>query len=145
MSAINFLENRPKITAYSAMKIKKQQEQTKKKDSRKLNDLPKADQLKLRKHLTWIANSIEFISDNIDEINEILPNTMTKTLFNDFQEVILPLNEMFIKNAQETEQEDMERIIQQKEFEGLMRLITDLKPKQFDMLVDYSKNLKNKN
>lgn len=145
MSAINFLENRPKITAYSAMKIKKQQEQTKKKDNRKLNDLPKADQLKLRKHLTWIANSIEFISDNIDEINEILPNTMTKTLFNDFQEVILPLNEMFIKNAQETEQEDMERIIQQKEFESLMRLITDLKPKQFDMLVDYSKNLKNKN
>lgn len=145
MSAINFLENRPKITAYSAMKIKKQQEQTKKKDNRKLNDLPKADQLKLRKHLTWIANSIEFISDNIDDINEILPNTMTKTLFNDFQEVILPLNEMFIKNAQKTEQEDMERIIQQKEFESLMRLITDLKPKQFDMLVDYSKNLKNKN
>lgn len=145
MSAIKFRENRPKITAFSAMKLKKKQEKDKKQDQRKLENLSRVEDLKLRKHLTWIANSLEFISDNIDEINEILPKTLPKTLFTDFQTVILPLNEMFIKKAQGTEKEEMDRIKQQKEFEALMRLITDLKPKQFDMLVDYSKNLKNKN
>lgn len=144
MNAINFLDNKPKITAFSAQRLSKKNQQQKKKDSRKLQDLPKHEQLKLRKHLTWIANSIEFISDNIDEMNNILPNTLTKTLFKDFQDVILPLNEMFINHAQGSEHEEMERIHQQRDFEGLMEAITDLNPKQFDMLVDYTKNLKNK-
>ena len=143
MSAVNFLET-PKITLYSAEKLAKERKRKEAQEKRKFTQLPRSQQVKLRKHLTWIANSVEFISDNIDEINSVLPGQMTKVLLSDMQSALFPLIELFVSECSKTEEEEMDRIIQQKEFEMFMTTITELSPKQFDLLVEYTKNLKNK-
>ena len=141
MSAVNFLET-PKITLYSAEKLAKERKRKEAQEKRKFAQLPMSQQVKLRKHLTWIANSVEFISDNIDEINSVLPGQMTKVLLSDLQSALFPLIELFVSECSKTEEEEMDRIKQQKEFEMFMTTITELSPKQYDLLVNYAENLK---
>lgn len=141
MTAIDFLET-PKITLFSASKLAKERERKEAQEKRKFAQLPKLQQVKLRKHLTWIANSVEFISDNIDEINSILPGQMTKVLLSDLQRALFPIIELFVSECSSSEEEEMDRIQQQKEFERFMATITELSPKQYDILVEYAENLK---
>ena len=141
MSAVNFLET-PKITLYSAEKLAKERKRKEAQEKRKFTQLPRSQQVKLRKHLTWIANSVEFISDNIDEINSVLPGQMTKVLLSDLQSALFPIIELFVSECASSEEEEMDRIKQQKEFEMFMTTITELSPKQYDLLVNYAENLK---
>jgi len=141
MTAIDFLET-PKITPYSAEKLAKERKRKEAQEKRKFTQLPKPQQIKLRKHLTWIANSVEFISDNIDEINSVLPGQMTKVLLSDLQRALFPIIELFVLECASSEEEEMDRIKQQKEFERFMTTITELSPKQYDLLVNYAENLK---
>ena len=141
MTAIDFLET-PKITLYSADKLAKERKRKEAQEKRKFTQLPRSQQVKLRKHLTWIANSVEFISDNIDEINSVLPGQMTKVLLSDLQSALFPIIELFVSECASSEEEEMDRIQQQKEFERFMTTITELSPKQYDLLVNYAENLK---
>ena len=141
MSAVNFLETL-KITLYSAEKLAKERKRKEAQEKRKFTQLPRSQQVKLRKHLTWIANSVEFISDNIDEINSVLPGQMTKVLLSDLQSALFPIIEFFVSECASSEEEEMDRIKQQKEFERFMTTITELSPKQYDLLVNYAENLK---
>lgn len=141
MTAIDFLET-PKITLYSAEKLAKERKRKEKQEKRKFAQLPNPQQIKLRKHLTWIANSVEFISDNIDEINSVLPGQMTKVLLADLQSALFPIIELFVSECSSSEEEEMDRIQQQKEFERFMTTITELSPKQYDLLVNYAENLR---
>lgn len=141
MTAIDFLET-PKITLYSASKLAKERKRKEAQEKRKFAQLPRSQQIKLRKHLTWIANSVEFISDNIDEINSVLPGQMTKVLLSDLQRALFPIIELFVSECASSEEEEMDRIQQQKEFERFMTTITELSPKQYDLLVEYAENLK---
>ena len=141
MTAIDFLET-PKITLYSAEKLAKERKRKEAQEKRKFTQLPRSQQVKLRKHLTWIANSVEFISDNIDEINSVLPGQMTKVLLSDLQRALFPIIELFVLECASSEEEEMDRIKQQKEFERFMTTITELSPKQYDLLVNYAENLK---
>lgn len=141
MTAIDFLET-PKITLYSASKLAKERKRKEAQEKRKFAQLPRTQQVKLRKHLTWIANSVEFISDNIDEINSVLPGQMTKVLLSDLQRALFPIIELFVLECASSEEEEMDRIQQQKEFERFMTTITELSPKQYDLLVEYAENLK---
>ena len=141
MTAIDFLET-PKITLYSASKLANKRKRKEAQEKRKFTQLQKPQQIKLRKHITWIANSVEFISDNIDEINSVLPGQMTKVLLSDLQRALFPIIELFVLECASSEEEEMDRIKQQKEFERFMTTITELSPKQYDLLVNYAENLK---
>jgi len=143
MSAVDFLEPGKKVTPVQLKYLKKEQKRAEK-DQRYHMPTDPVKRNRLSHLITISALTIELLNDCVDEMID-MKVMGAKHLIVDSQKEFLKLQEMFITSAVEKgEAAEIERIQQQKAFEEFLNSVVKLSPVQFEKLLNYSENLKNK-
>lgn len=139
MNAVNFLPKTDlQIKYLKKNKIREEKEQ------RYRIPADPAKRKRLAHLITLTAMSIELLNDCIDEMRD-MKVMGAKHLIVESQNELLNLQKMFIESAMSKgESAEIERIQQQKAFENFINHVSALNTKQFEILLNYTENLKNK-
>lgn len=97
--------------------------------------LPKERQIELQERVTLASHCIEFLNDLVDEMRNDASISRNNIIF-EYQKEMLYLQEYFINKSIDNNQEE-ERVKQQKRFEEVFTKVSKMKAKQLNKLINF--------